>query len=332
MGLAYWLGIVGSSALPFIFTLDYGKLLDGTVTYNALQQQILLAYGAIVIVMLLMAMATVIFVQEEPWHAIPGSRNTPTVRVLLITVAAAGGGVGLLATLLQLLHVPFSASSVQVLQLAGVVIAAVGAARAFRFRPREHPDFSWVLATRFLMMIGISILQPFAQYYLRDVAHVDPSTGASDFLILLTIGATLSVLVGGWASDHVGRKRMVYLSGGFSALVGAAFVLAPYFVPEHVFALTLAAGAVFGLGFGMYISVDWALLTDVLPNEATFARDMGVWNIVVVVPQVLAIVGGAWLLTWLGYDTFGYSALFVCFTIFAVLGALTVRNIKGVPR
>jgi MFS family permease len=340
MGLAYWLGIISSSILPFIFALDYSKLLDGMVTYGDLQQQILLAYCVVASVMVVMALLTITFVREEPWqssqlsgkHGISGIVKTHTVRDLIIVATAVVGGVALLAAILSMFHVAFSADSVQVLQLAGVVIAAIGAMRAFDFRLRRNPDFSWMLATRFLMMMGISILQPFAQYYLRDVAHVDPSTGASDFLILLTIGATISVLFGGWASDRIGRKRMVYISGGLSSLVGAAFVLAPYLVPGHVFALTLGAGTVFGLSFGTYISVDWALLTDVLPNAATFARDMGIWNISLVVPQVLAVVFGAWILTWFGYSSIGYSALFVCLTVFAVLGTVTVRNIIGVQR
>jgi MFS family permease len=338
MGLAYWFGIISSGALPFIFAFDYSKLLDGTVTYSDLQQQILLAYCVIAAVMTLMALLTVISVREQPWHSnqrsgmygIRGMAKTHTVRELIITIAAVVGGVALLAAMLRTLHIASSADSVQVLQLAGVVIAAIGAARAFDFRLHRNPDFSWVLATRFLMMMGISILQPFAQYYLRDVAHVDPSTGASEFLILLTIGATVSGVFGGWASDRVGRKRMVYISGGFTSLASAAFALAPYIVPGHVFALVLGAGAVFGLSFGMYITVDWALLTDVLPNEATFARDMGVWNISLTVPQVLAVVFGAWLLTWFSYSSLGYSALFMCLTVFAVLGTVTVRNIKGV--
>ena len=38
-------------------------------------------------------------------------------------------------------------------------------------------------------------------------------------------------------------------------------------------------GIVFGLGYGAYISVDWALATDVLPSMDDYARDMGVWHV-----------------------------------------------------
>nr|MBF6590825.1 MFS transporter [Ktedonobacterales bacterium] len=296
-------------------------------------------FGYVVIagVVLLMALLTVLLVRETPWQPsqMTAARRTAeahTVRDLVLTVLAVIVAVAALQGIFSLVGIATSDKSVQVIQFVGVVIAGIGAARAFDFHPRRNPDFSWVLATRFLVMMGVFIVQLYLQYYMRDVAHVDPAKGTSQFLILLTVAATLSTALAGWASDRVGRKRMVYISGAFMAVVGAAFVLAPILVPGHVFALALGAAAIFGLGFGAYVSVDWALVADVLPSEATFARDMGVWNICLTIPQVLAVVFGAWLLTTFGFGTLGYSTLFISFVIFCVAGTVTVRNIKGVKR
>src|SRR6185437_6497519 len=69
-------------------------------------------------------------------------------------------------------------------------------------------------------------------------------------------------------------------------------------------------------GYGSYLSVDWALVADVLPSDATFARDMGVWNIGLTIPQVLAAVFGGWMLALgviLGSTSLGYTFLFVSF-------------------
>jgi hypothetical protein len=60
---------------------------------------------------------------------------------------------------------------------------------------------------------------------------------------------------------------------------------------------------------------------------------MGVWNMVFTIPGALAFVLGAWLIDLgasLGAKSLGYALLFVAFSLFATLGTVTVRFIKGV--
>jgi MFS family permease len=346
MGVAYWLGTIGGSTLPFIFSLNYNDLLQGTQSFAALQSQLLLAYATLIGVMLVMALLTVIFVHETPWSppkvsagsatgAATGAPEARAVRartgrdliVALVAVVAASA-IGL--ALLSLIGLGQDANAVEGLQGAVVVVAAIGAARAFDFRPRRDPDFTWVVLTRLLVTLGIYIVLSSLQFYTHDVAHADPGTTTGEFLIVATAAATLSTAFAGWASDRVGRKRMVYFCGALMGIVGVAFVIAPYVVPGHVLPVLFVAGAIFGLGFGAYISVDWALVVDVLPSQATFARDMGVWNIGLTVAQVFATLFAGALLTVTNYSEGGYSLLFVSFVLFGVLGTVTVRFIKGV--
>lgn len=49
--------------------------------------------------------------------------------------------------------------------------------------------------------------------------------------------------------------------------------------------------AVGGLGFGMYMAVDLALVADDLPDKANAAKDLGVVNIA---PAILAIGSGSY--------------------------------------
>lgn len=340
MGVAYWLGTICGSLLPFIFGLNFDNLLNGTQSFDSLQHEIALGYGVVAGVMLLMALLTVIFVKETPWHRGPKPVATPdgdvhTVRDLLLTIA---GVVAVLAVVGGLTRLPIGfsvdGSSVLVIEAVAGIVAGVGGARAFGFSPRRNSDFSWVVITRMLVMMGVYIVQNFLQLYMRDVAHApSPALAASEFLIVLTVTATLSTCVAGWLSDRVGRKRMVYLAGTFMAIVGAAFVLAPYLLPGHILTLALVAAAVFGLGYGAYVSVDWALVADVLPSEATFARDMGVWNIGLTLSSVLAVILGGWLITLganAGNTEFGYTLLFVAFVIFCVAGTVTIRYVRSV--
>jgi MFS family permease len=340
MGLAQLFGMIGGALVPRFFGFDPNALLDGRQSFDAFNAEIVGAYAAVAVVIVVMAALTALTVREQPWSR-PASatgeqiESDHTLRDLLLTVAAilviSGAYVGLLQAHVGL---ALTTDSLNVVFVIGVVIAGIGTVRAFDFRPRRYPDFSWVLVTRFLVMMGIYIVYSFLQLYMLFVAHAaNAAVAAGNFLIILTITATLSTAFAGWASDRLGRKAMVYLSGGFMALVGAAFVVAPYLVPANVLTVAYVAGAVFGLGYGAYIAVDWALVADVLPSEATFARDMGVWNIVYTIPQALAVVFGAWMIglgTALGSTTLGYTFLFISFAVFCVLGTVTVRNIKGV--
>jgi MFS family permease len=259
-----------------------------------------------------------------------------TLRDLGLTLLALAAMLGAVYLVTRVVGQPLGEDGLSYVQLIGVAIASVGAAFAFDFRPRRNGDFTWVVLTRMLVMMGIYLIQNFVLLIMINYAHApNPQSATTVFIILLTISATLSTLFAGWASDRVGRKRMVYLSGSFMALVGVAFVVAPFIIPGNLLPLTYGAAAVFGLGFGAYVSVDWALVADVLPDEKTFARDMGIWNIALTLPQVLAVVLGGWLLAFgvtAGNRSLGYTLLFAFLVIFCVLGTVTVRNIKGVKR
>jgi hypothetical protein len=125
------------------------------------------------------------------------------------------------------------------------------------------------------------------------------------------------------------------------ALVGLIFLASPFVVPSLGVQLTFINAAIFGLGYGAYVSVDWALVTDVLPNEDNYARDMGIWNVALTAPQVLSYVIGAFVITAFsaggvfaigGQPTLGYTLLFFLFIVYAAAGTVTVRYIRGVKR
>ena len=82
-----------------------------------------------------------------------------------------------------------------------------------------------------------------------------------------------------------------------------------------------------GLGFGMYMAVDLALVVDVLTDPLAAAKDLGVLNIAgalpfalapAVAPALLSVGGGSYALL---YTVAGASAL---------LGALTILPVRGV--
>ncbi|SCK37535.1 Major Facilitator Superfamily protein [Streptomyces sp. SceaMP-e96] len=88
----------------------------------------------------------------------------------------------------------------------------------------------------------------------------------------------------------------------------------------------LCAAALLGVGFGVFTSVDFALMTEVLPAAAHRGKDMGLINIANALPQVAAPALAAPIVQHLG----GYRVLYGVAAAIGLLGALLVRRIRGV--
>ena len=204
--------------------------------------------------------------------------------------------------------------------------------------PMRSHDFAWVWYTRALMMFGFYMVQPFILYFIEDVIKPDHATEKFGMLAaLILLAATFSGVVGGQLSDKFGRKPFVYASSGLMALMGIFFPFCRNL--EQIFAV----GLVFGLGYGIYTSVDWALGTDVLPNkDKDAAKDMGVWHVAMTLPQQIGVGIGGFLLGAFAlpgavkgvervpYSVTGYMILFFLASVSFALSAYFIKNVKGV--
>jgi MFS family permease len=150
---------------------------------------------------------------------------------------------------------------------------------------------------------------------------------------MLLAGAIASSWLSGLLSDKIGRKPLVYLASGLMSLVVIVFA----FGVIDSFSGVLWLGVVFGLGFGAYQSVDWALACDVLPSEGDFAKDMGIWHIASMIPQVVLVPIAGVLLDlfqrWgqtAGAPHLGYAVLFAITCVYYVLGTVLISKLRGV--
>jgi MFS family permease len=96
-----------------------------------------------------------------------------------------------------------------------------------------------------------------------------------------------------------------------------------------------------GCSYGIYTSVDFALITEVLPGAGDRAKDLGVINIANALPQVVAPVlagvllavvettGGAVDTDGEGFST-GYLVVYAVAFLSSVLGSVFVTRIRGV--
>jgi MFS family permease len=88
----------------------------------------------------------------------------------------------------------------------------------------------------------------------------------------------------------------------------------------------LGAAALFGVGYGAYIAVDQALITQVLPKAHDRAKDLGIINIAIVCPGAIGALIAAPLVS-----LAGYPALFGATAAVAIAGAIGAWRIKSVP-
>ncbi|MFE7541216.1 MFS transporter [Streptomyces platensis] len=192
----------------------------------------------------------------------------------------------------------------------------------FRISPRRHPDLAWAWLTRFLINLGNALALLYLLYYLRDVLHrPDPDGGV---LVLTAVNAVTllgTVVVAGFWSDRIGRRQPFVLGAGVLMTVATGLLAGWQTWPG-----ALWAAALLGVGFGVFTSVDFALMTQVLPAAADRGKDLGVINIANALPQVAAPVLAAPIVQHLG----GYRVLYGVAAAIGLLGALLVRRIRGV--
>ncbi|MHB2018418.1 MAG: MFS transporter [Candidatus Xenobia bacterium] len=197
--------------------------------------------------------------------------------------------------------------------------------------PREYPDFGWVWISRFMVMAGMWCVQPYLEYYMRDcIGHGSPEQVTGNFLALMLLGATITGPLGGRVSDRIGRKVVVYVANAILAVACLLLVL------NRDLSATYAIGVIYGLGYGAYYSVDWALGCDVLPHPEEAAQELGVWNVAMVLPQALAPALAGLLLALPGqssdhhYLSAGYTIIFMLAAALLACGAFLVRNVRKV--
>jgi MFS family permease len=211
--------------------------------------------------------------------------------------------------------------------------------RKFFFRPSRYPDLSWVLLARLLVQLGIWGVFYFLQYYFDDVLGGPgvktillntPFSGeqfsGTLFLPILLLTALPTSIIAGWISDHHGRKVLVYISGAVMTIVCAIFII---FQSQYG---SLIAGAFFGIGYGAYTSVDWALTTDVLPPTDEAGKFLGIWSAMGILPQVIGIAIGGVLLQLMHTlpNHIGYTTLFIVTIFYFGLGPLVIKQVRGV--
>jgi MFS family permease len=195
--------------------------------------------------------------------------------------------------------------------------------RSMWISPRRYPDFAWAFGTRFLVQLGNALGTLYLLYFLTDkVRLADPGTGLLILLLTYTAGLVGTTVVAGRRSDRSGRRKPFVIVSGV-VMAAAAMMLAV--IPT--WPVAVVAAAVLGGGYGIYIAVDAALITQVLPTAVSRAKDLGIINIANSAPQVIAPALAAPIVASLG----GYPVLYGLTAVVTLLGGVFVYRIRSVP-
>ncbi|MDR2454031.1 MAG: MFS transporter, partial [Bifidobacteriaceae bacterium] len=190
-------------------------------------------------------------------------------------------------------------------------------------RPPGDRDFWLVFAGRVCFLLGLLTTFAYQLYILTDYFKADaPTTKQMVALsgVLLAVGAGVFTVIMGPLSDRAGRRKPFVIGAGIVGAGGVALLLTSHNVV--VFPVSISALSV---AYGTFISVDQALMVQVLPNQDHAARDLGFLTVANTAPGILA-PGLAGLLVVIA----GYPAVFVGGLVLTALSGVFLLAVKRV--
>lgn len=190
-------------------------------------------------------------------------------------------------------------------------------------RPSVAPDFYKAFVGRFFMLVSYQMITAYQLYILQNYIHLDTVQSAATISVLSVITMIVSLIgsvVAGPFSDFIGRRKLPVIVASVCFAIGIAM---PWIMPTITGMYLYAAIA--GLGYGVYMSVDQALLVDVLPDKATAGKDLGILNLATTLGQMVGpIIMSAIVLS------AGYVFAFPVSIAMALLGCVAIMLIKTV--
>lgn len=192
--------------------------------------------------------------------------------------------------------------------------------------PVKYRDFFWAWTCRFLVTMSIFTVSLFMLFLIVDRLHI-PKEQASAIqtlaLAVFFVGNAISTVIFGWISDRTKRRKVIIWSSCFISAIGLLVCMFADTQPQFLIGM-----AIVGAGQGAYISVDVAMMTEVLPSASEAGKDLGIVSLSYQLPQVIGPIIGA-AIVGLGAGA-NYTALFGYALVLSVLGGLAVLPVRAV--
>lgn len=189
-------------------------------------------------------------------------------------------------------------------------------------RPLKVRDFSLTLVGRILVIFGYYTVLEYLLYYLHDVVHqtsAQATQSVAIFQILATGVLIVATISSGVLSDRLQRRKPFVVSAAIILALGLAILA---FFP--LWTTSLVAAVFVGAGFGIFLSGDLALQTQVLPDSRDNGKDLSILNTANLLPQIIVSIVAGIVIAVFG----SYAALFLIGAVSAFVGGLLILPIK----
>jgi MFS family permease len=181
-------------------------------------------------------------------------------------------------------------------------------------------SFVFLVASRLAILMAGAVLIQLALFYLARSLLMDQETAGGSVPImsgLVAIGTLITIVPAARLSDRLGRKRVIW----FSCVLGATGLAITAVAPS--FPVALLGTVLYGMSAGIFLAVDWALMTDIIP-KASSGRYMGLSNVATASSGVLALAIGGLLMDAVGGGEGPRAALWFAVALFGVGAVLLV--------
>jgi len=182
----------------------------------------------------------------------------------------------------------------------------------------------WLLVSRFFFVFGITAVQTFAMYFIKDkVGAEDPVKATTDLMAALGVFLMVFAVISGWLGGKVGYIKMLVIAG-ILGIAGSLLLMI-----AHTPLQLLIFGSMFGTSTGIFLASNWSLANNMAQGEDA-GKLMGLSNLATAGAPLLAqfnggpidIINRMWPGRW-----HGYTMMFLLTALFILLSTLILAKV-----
>jgi MFS family permease len=185
------------------------------------------------------------------------------------------------------------------------------------------------VVNRLMFLAAVTSIQGSAPYFLMYAFNLTREAAVATSTMMTAVAGIFTIvtaLPGGWLADRFGDRLLVGISG-LVAAVGAFILVSTIWIPSQ--ALIYLAGCVIGLASGLFMTINWALGTELAP-AAEAGRYLGISNLAGAGAGMVGAGIGGLLADYLNSyrPGLGYFAIFACYGVLFMLSIVSLRWVR----